>query len=212
MSKIQNNTDITLGYILKKYRLQLELTHTSLSDQISIDKKYIIALENGNYQEFESHNQVFPILKRLSYVLGLKYTGLMELYQKEYAIYMASHQKNRFSHIRMSYASVRNIGVMILLGGICVYIGVNMYRLAYIPAIQLDDKSQYRIYEQTEYVLKGSITRSGELTLNGQRVILQEGGVFETPIYLDQGENRLELVVKKDDTIIDTVQKVIYKK
>jgi hypothetical protein len=83
--------------------------------------------------------------------------------------------------------------------------------MRYSPVINLENNQLYQIYNQNEYTLAGNISRATNLTLNGQKVTIKEDGGFEVLLNLRQGENRLDLVVQKDDKILKTIQKTIYR-
>lgn len=203
---------ITLGYVLTKYRLQSNLTTVQLADKLSIEEKYIIALEKGDYNEFTSLNQPFPIIKRLSYVFGLKYNVLIELYHQEYETYIhqLDQQKAKpkliISHTMMRMSIGITIGLFVV-----IYLGIQVYQLGYTPVLTLNNKAIYEINNANEYTLSGNISRAGQLTLNGQKVTLKEDGKFEIILSLRDGENRLELQVSKDNKLLKTTQKIVYK-
>lgn len=203
---------ITLGYVLTKYRLQSNLTTVQLADKLSIEEKYIIALEKGDYNEFTSLNQPFPIIKRLSYVFGLKYNVLIELYHQEYETYIhqLDQQKAKpkliISHTMMRMFIGITIGLFVV-----IYLGIQVYQLGYTPVLTLNNKAIYEINNANEYTLSGNISRAGQLTLNGQKVTLKEDGKFEIILSLRDGENRLELQVSKDNKLLKTTQKIVYK-
>jgi DNA-binding XRE family transcriptional regulator len=203
---------ITLGYVLTKYRLQSNLTTVQLADKLSIEEKYIIALEKGDYNEFTSLNQPFPIIKRLSYVFGLKYNVLIELYHQEYETYIhqLDQQKAKpkliISHTMMRMFIGITIGLFVV-----IYLGIQVYQLGYTPVLTLNNKAIYEINNANEYTLSGNISRAGKLTLNGQKVTLKEDGKFEIILSLRDGENRLELQVSKDNKLLKTTQKIVYK-
>lgn len=210
--KKMNKEQITLGYVLTKYRLKSNLTTEQLADKLSIEEKYLIALEKGDYQEFTSLNQPFPIIKRLSYVFGLKYNILIELYHQEYEVYthQSNNQKSKpkliISHTMMRMFLGITIGLIIV-----IYLGIQVYQLGYTPVLTLNNKETYEINKNSEYMLTGNISRAGQLTLNGQKVTLKEDGKFEIILSLRDGENRLELQVSKDNNLLKTTQKIVYK-
>jgi cytoskeletal protein RodZ len=203
---------ITLGYVLTKYRLKSNLTTEQLAYKLSIEEKYLIALEKGAYHEFTSLNQPFPIIKRLSYVFGLKYNVLIELYHQEYEIYthQLDQQKTKpkliISHTMMRMSIGIIIGLIVV-----IYLGIQIYQLGYTPVLTLNNKDTYEMNKNSEYTLTGSISRAGQLTLNGQKVTLKEDGNFEIILFLRDGENRLELQVSKDNKPLKTTQKIVYK-
>lgn len=202
---------ITLGYILTKYRTQAGLDIRQMSSKISIDDMYIIALEKGDYHVFSSPNQAIPIIKRLSYVLGLKYNLLLDMYYQEYENYSQRSQQHP-THIVLNYKMIK-MTLASLVGIIIIgYLGLQIYQLNYTPVLTLKNDKAYEIQDSPIYTLAGTITRAGQLTLNGQKVTLKEAGEFEVVLNLREGENRLELQVLKDDSILKTTQKIVYKK
>ncbi len=212
MSKKMSKEKITLGYVLTKYRLKSNLTTEQLADKLSIEEKYLIALEKGDYQEFTSLNQPFPIIKRLSYVFGLKYNVLIELYHQEYEFYIHQlDQQKEKPKLIISHTMMRmSIGIIIGLI-VVIYLGIQVYQLGYTPVLTLNNKDTYEMNKNSEYTLTGSISRAGQLTLNGQKVTLKEDGNFEIILFLRDGENRLELQVSKDNKPLKTTQKIVYK-
>ena len=94
---------------------------------------------------------------------------------------------------------------------ITIYLGVQVYQLGYTPVLTLNNKDTYEINQTSQYTLTGNISRAGQLTLNGQKVILKEDGKFEIVLSLRDGENRLELQVSKDNKPLKITQKIVYK-
>lgn len=203
--------NVTLGYILKKYRSKLNLDIDKLSHKISTEVDLIIALEKGNYKIFTSFNHALPIIRKLSYVLGLKYQSLVDLYNKEYDIYIKNKTKNNKPKLVINYNIFKFGGRLIISGIIIGYLFLQIYQIRYSPTISLDNAQPYQIYSQDEYKLTGNLSRASQLTLNGQKVTIKEDGDFEVLLNLRQGENRLELAVQKDNKLLKTIQKTIYR-
>jgi cytoskeletal protein RodZ len=205
--------NITLGYVLRKYRSKSNLDIDRLSYKISTDVDYIIALEKGDYKVFKSFNQALPILRKLCYALGLKYQSLVELYNKEYEIYIHTTKINLdtskpFINYKLFKLSLGVFFGVMILG----YLGLQTYQITYSPTISLDNKQIYQFYDQEEYKLSGNIARANNLTLNGQKVTIKEDGQFDVSLNLQKGENRIELAVQKNNQVVETLQKTIYLK
>lgn len=207
-----SSVKIKLGYILTKYRLKQNLTISQLSTKISTPSEYITALENGNYSLFKTLNQATPLLKKLSYVLGLKYSALSELYSKEYEAYLNNKNK-KFAGKRfvVSQKIIKQILFFIISICVIVYLISQFYQLGYIPVIKVSNDSPYEIYNQDRYNLTGNVSGADYLTLNGQKVTLKEDGNFEVSVILKSGENRLELEAIKNNRAFSSIKKVIYK-
>ena len=204
--------NIKLGYILNKYRLKSKLDINQIADKISTNVDYIIALEKGNYKVFQTLNQAIPIIRKLSYVLGLKYQILIELYTREYEVYWdLQKQKSSIPKLVINNNLVRLSFSFSILGIIVGYLILQVYQIRYSPAITLANENIHQIYNENQYKLEGQLTRADNLTLNGQKVTIKEDGKFEVLLNLEKGENRIELSVKKDNQVLKTIQKIIYK-
>jgi len=206
-----NKNKISLGYILRKYRNKFGIDIDKLSHKISTEVDYIIALEKGNYKIFTSFNQALPIIRKLSYVLGLKYNSLVELYHKEYNTYISTKQNDNNTKLVINYQIFKFAGVMMIGGIILSYLVLQVYQITYSPAINLDNNTLYQFYDKEEYKLTGNLSRASQLTLNGQKVTIKEDGDFEVFLNLRKGENRVELAVQKDNQLLKTLQKTIYR-
>jgi hypothetical protein len=207
-----NKQKITLGYVLRKYRSKSNLDIDRLSYKISTDIDYIIALEKGNYKIFTSFNQALPIIRKLSYTLGLKYQSLVELYNKEYEFYIHNNNNNIVkSKTFINYNLFKFSGGLIVGIVILGYLMLQVYQMTYSPIITLDNAQPYQFYDKEEYKLNGNLSRASQLTLNGQKVTIKEDGNFEALLNLQKGENRIELSVKKDNKFVKTLQKTIYR-
>ena len=206
-----NKNKISLGYILRKYRNKFGIDIDKLSHKISTEVDYIIALEKGNYKIFTSFNQALPIIRKLSYVLGLKYNSLVELYHKEYNTYISTKQNDNNTKLVINYQIFKFAGVMMIGGIILSYLVLQVYQITYSPVINLDNDAVYQFYDKEEYKLTGNLSRASQLTLNGQKVTIKEDGDFEVFLNLRKGENRVELAVQKDNQLLKTLQKTIYR-
>jgi cytoskeletal protein RodZ len=206
-----NKNKISLGYILRKYRNKFGIDIDKLSHKISTEVDYIIALEKGNYKIFTSFNQALPIIRKLSYVLGLKYNSLVELYHKEYNTYISTKQNDNNTKLVINYQIFKFAGVMMIGGIILSYLVLQVYQITYSPVIKLDNDAVYQFYDKEEYKLTGNLSRASQLTLNGQKVTIKEDGDFEVFLNLRKGENRVELAVQKDNQLLKTLQKTIYR-
>lgn len=206
-----NKNKISLGYILRKYRNKFGIDIDKLSHKISTEVDYIIALEKGNYKIFTSFNQALPIIRKLSYVLGLKYSSLVELYHKEYDTYISTKQNRNNTKLVINYKIFKFGGIMMIGGIILSYLVLQVYQIAYSPAIKLNNDAFYQFYDKEEYKLTGNLARASQLTLNGQKVTIKEDGNFEVLLNLREGENRIELAVQKDNQLLKTLQKTIYR-
>ncbi|MEX0596663.1 MAG: hypothetical protein WD512_09190 [Candidatus Paceibacterota bacterium] len=203
---------ITLGYILRKYRLNSNLDIDKLSHKISTDVDYIIALEKGDYKVFTSFQQALPIIRKISYVLGLKYQSLVELYNKEYDSYIKSIQNAKNKPKLVLNYNILKWGGSLIIGIIILgYLTLQVYQMTDSSTINLDNAKLYQFYDQEQYKLTGSLSNSSQLTLNGQKVTIKEDGNFEVLLNLKEGENRIELAVQKDNQLLKTLQKTIYK-
>lgn len=214
MSKIPNNSSqLSLSFVLRKYRTYYHLSERALAEKISVDEKYIIALEKGDYSAFRTISGE-DVLRRICFVVGLKFEPLQAIYQREYRIYQNNHKRLIDTILSLFFITPKRMRMIITWFGIAiilVYLGLQGYQIFLRPNVILADKQKIIMTEEDTYLLQGALKQSGKLTLNGEQVTLDSTGTFQITLSLQKGKNIIELVVSKDNQEVSRIYKTIYK-
>jgi len=138
----------TIGEILRNKRLEKGLTLEDVSNLTKVRKKYLEALESGNYNEIPGKVYVKSFLKIYSDFLGLDRFYILKRYQNEMVpeeniiipptYYMPVNNKvaTRSSRTRtLLYIIATIIGVVLIIWGI------SRLRLSYVPSNITNDET-----------------------------------------------------------------------
>lgn len=131
----------TIGDILRNKRLEKGLTLEDVSNLTKIRKKYLEALESGNYNEIPEKVYVKSFLKIYSDFLELDRSSILKRYQDEIApednnIITSTYFKP--VNDKLLKKEVRNRRLLYIIaaivGIILIVWGINRLRLAYFPS------------------------------------------------------------------------------
>jgi Uncharacterized protein conserved in bacteria, COG1426 len=75
---------LTAGEILKRERVKKNLSLTEISKQTKIKEKYLLALENNNWNIFESPVYIEGLIKTYARFLGLNYKKVLPFFYRDY--------------------------------------------------------------------------------------------------------------------------------
>ncbi len=138
----------TIGEILRNKRLEKGLTLEDVSKLVKIRKKYLEALESGNYNEIPGKVYVKSFLKIYSDFLGLDRFYILKRYQSEMmpeeniiippTYYMPVNNK-----ISRRASRTKNLLYIIaaIIGVVLIIWGINRLRLSHSPSNIINDET-----------------------------------------------------------------------
>ncbi len=187
-----------------------------LAAKVSVRECIVQALEEEQWRKLPSHTEVRDALKRMCYVLDLKYYPVISLYEQEHRATFQSPKRssvgNRINKVSVTDRTLKwglaMISVLIVAG----YISSQVYAFARDPGVRLDSPDSFEYVETSRYELSGEIDQGAQLTLNGESVTLESDGRFRVTLNLNPGPNPLEFRVEKGNTKTQTIQKTVYLK
>ena len=74
----------TVGEILKKARLEKNISHAEVEKQIKIRKKFLIALEESNWQNLPSLPYIKGFIRNYSHFLNLNGDEMVAIFRRQY--------------------------------------------------------------------------------------------------------------------------------
>ena len=210
-------SNLRLAYIIQRYRYKKGYTIEYLSSIISIDPKYIEAIELDRYNEVIQKKEIKDILKKISYVLNLKYYKVLNLYEKEQfdhinIYYKNNNIKNLVNNISINNKNIKDTALFIVAILIVSYISYQIYFFIKIPQVTVANSNIIEYVDNSEYYLKGNTDPNSQLTLNGQRVKINTDGEFDFKLNLNKGANTFKFVINKNNRSKTTILKKVYLK
>lgn len=190
---------LTLAQILKKARLEKGLSLEEASRQSKIHKKYLEALEEGEYSLFSSEAHLLGFLKTYAQMLSLTNAGVLALLRREHGGKSLNPpalppQPLDLPRFVLTPAAFFFLGVSLLLLFFIFFLWREYASLALSPELfVLEPVENLRMVEREVNVL-GRTDPSAKLTLNGQEIQVAADGSFATTVSLSVGVNNLSFL------------------
>lgn len=193
---------VRLGDIFKTAREARNLTIKEIAERLQIQSRYLQALEDSAFSKLPKA-KVF----RLAYVreyakeLGLPTDSAVEKFLAE-----AGLENTKVAHPRRAikiwpFASVsifiRNL--VVITGAILfvVYLGWQVHGVLQPPRLTVYSPLDGYVSNQPSAMVQGETDRETQLTVNGQDIMVNQQGRFETKVDLTTGLNTLTISATK---------------
>lgn len=193
----------TVGEILKKARTEKGLSLGEVEEKIKIRAKFLQALEENTYSKLPSPVYIRGFLKNYSEFLGLSSERVLAIFRRQF------DERRNLGLLPQSLVAPlrkdpfpfrRSLGMILLFLLPLLLLFAYLYReyrlFAEPPPLEIRvPQDQVVIFGETLEVI-GQTDPAATLTLNGQKVFLQEDGTFVQKITLTPGLNALEFIAK----------------
>ena len=196
-----------LGEQLRQQRERMGLTLEQAAEDTRIREKFLVALENGDYQSLPGAVYTKGFLRNYAEYLNLDAGEQVALFQGER---VAPEPLRTFDPLRplvkRSFIFTPAVLVPIaLLAGVGLFVAYLFYQFsnfAVPPRIEISDPASDTVAQSAEYLLKGRTVADGRVTVRvspGQETINDirpaADGTFSVTIALKPGPNHIEVQV-----------------
>lgn len=206
------------GRVLKEARQRRRLTLEAIATTLRIPPKHLRSLEKGDLTVFAAE-----VYARGAYMKYARYLGIdkKETYRAFLRLLCEARELVPLEVPRRASWLVRMrtpaVGLMAGIGlavvAVVGYIGWQVQSYLRLPGLELIEPSVVSISEQSSVRVKGRAEEGSSVKVNGEAVLLKEGGMFEVGIPLREGINVLQVeatgvsgrtnVVKKDILVLN---------
>ena len=195
-----------LAKILKDTRLAGRLSLEKLEKISMVQKKYLVALEEGKYWDLPSKVYARQFFLAYCKSLGLKADLLSEKFENEYRTFMNWQERSQkvkplatapAPALIISPNMLKRTAVALLLVGFFSYIGFQVNHIIQSPQLVIDSPSDNLITSRQVVEIKGQVESESHLTVNGQDVYADKNGNFNEVIGLQPGINFISFSAKK---------------
>jgi len=203
----------TVGELLKRTRDQQKISIETSARKLTISEKYLVALEQGRYNDLPSPVYIKNYVKRYSGYLGLPWKQVERLYEQEIKVYYDTPikpSKRRLQSITKQHntASAHHqkallipralkiglIGVFIL--SLATYFTWGVVRFLSPPTLVVTQPESDVIVTDHRYTVQGKSEAGSILTINGEETNLDPTGAFSEKLILHEGLNTLRIASK----------------
>jgi len=208
---------LTVGEVLKKARIEKKLTLEEVEKAIRIRKKFLLALEENNWDKLPSTAYIKGFLRNYSSFLGLLPEEVVAVFRRQFAqkekggllpsgvTKPLNEPAIRFTP--QTIAAVTVLSFLILFFG---YLFLQYRSIISPPNLKVDIPAEGEILSSEKVEVKGTSDSDAVVEVNSQKIASSDNGEFSTTLSLSPGINKIviESTSKygKKKTITRTIQ------
>lgn len=195
-----------LGDILKEKRKQHDAELSQVAKDLMIDKQYLQALEDGDYESLPTDTYSLQFLKKYSQFLELDYNKIKQKFLQEKDLFFKSkdikikpgydfNPTKKMS--RMNFLIIpkiwRNLIIISIILSFFVYFGWSIKKMFTPPFLTIQSPENNLIVSEREVEVIGQTEKEVKLLINGQDVLSDSEGNFNKNIDLQKGINIIKI-------------------
>jgi len=195
----------SLAEILKEARGEQKTEFSKIEKITKINKKYLMALEEGDYKKLPSEIYIKNFTKSYGEYLGLDTNELLKILNKELEIYYkindikdsAKSEKINNYHLIFTPKLIKNIIIGILIAAVVGIISWEIEKIETPPRLTITYPESSINTSEKNVTLVGDTEPGAELSINNQPALPDPNGHFSQKIDLKDGLNTIVITAKK---------------
>lgn len=208
---------LTVGEILKKRRTERNLTLEDVERRTKIRKKFLDAIEKGDYSEFSSSTYLRGFIKNYSDFLNLPTNEILAIFRREFdkkenngIVPKTINQGSSFMRLTPTKLSIIVIGgFLVLFFG---YLIQGYFQVSGAPYLEVVKPNAGQRVEGSSILVEGKTDPLSKLTINNQEIIIDSEGKFSENVSV--GKNTTSIIVISESqngkrTVVERVIEVI---
>jgi transcriptional regulator with XRE-family HTH domain len=196
-------TASSLGEDLHKARKVLNLTLSSVESKIGIAKKYLISLENNDWENIPGEVYAKNWLKKYSKLLGLQWDDIRKKFEDELSRQKlwTDGKKHKFGVSKKRFIIlpriIKNALIILTVVAIVLYLALQLWSLLSPPSLKIVYPESDFITNSSYIKIVGQVTNESWFGLNDKEVATDSDGWFTVDMDLNKGLNVIKLEAKK---------------
>jgi hypothetical protein len=192
----------TLGEQLKKMRSDGRITLYEVSRETKIPVKYLVMIEEGDYEKLPPDVYVKGFLKSYADYLGIDHQKLIALYLRDKDIKNNLEKNGQKKQAPKKFRVPRFvITPKIVTAAIALVVAASgfyyLYReigqFAALPRLVITEPNGDTSIEGNSIIVSGFTDQDAKLTINDQPIMVKENGEFQENILLQEGMNSINI-------------------
>lgn len=204
---------------LRQARTGKKISLEKAAQQTGINKKYLSALESGNWRRLPAGIYGKKFLTEYALYLGLDSKVLSGLYNQEVSASGGNQASRLFTKItpRLHYTFnlPKLIQALLIIAAVLVcllYLGFYVTKIIAAPSLVLDQPTANITIAANQITISGRTEVNANVEINGQTVLVRADGQFSETINLKTGLNIIEVSSQKKYSKTSTVTRQIFVK
>lgn len=193
---------LTLGEKLKKIRSDHRISLAEVSRSTRIQVKYLEALEEGAYEKLPPEVYVRGFLRSYAGFLGVPEEAILKLYDRERSIQrnLGRVDQGRFQPklpVNFSFVfssrSLFGVAIALVTAGFFGYLYFEFHSFVSEPRLIILEPQDGMNVTDAEISVRGETDPRADVTINGERVSVDERGMFTEVLKLAPGLNTIDI-------------------
>lgn len=204
---------LTVGELLKKERIKRNITLEEIEKNTKIRKKYLLAIEENNWNFFSSKIYISGVIKNYAKILNLNSEKVLAIFRRDYEKKEPIKFKKRLTDDFLNPITKKIIIYLILLifGFFFIYFGYQIKLYLSPPKIIIIQPKQ-EIFKDDLIKIVGKVDKESIIYILNQRVYQNNEGIFEYMMPLKKGKNELVIEVIGANGKKSILKKIYFKK
>lgn len=205
-----------VGDILKKRRIERNFTFEDIERRTKIRKKFIQAIESGDYSLFSSSTYLRGFIKNYSDFLNLPTTEILAIFRREFAenekigiVPKGLSEPLQVPLTRLTPTKISFITAVILLILFFVYLIRSYISVTGVPELTVKTPEAGARVTSEKIVVEGKTDPNARLTINNQEVLINQDGSFSTEVTINKNTTILTIVAENKKGKRAVVERVI---
>jgi len=189
---------LTVGEILIKARSEKKLSLEEIEKKIRIRKKFLIALEDNDWDRLPSLPYIKGFLKNYSSFLGLKPEEMIAIFRRQFTLKEKSDLLPsgvtkplnepfiRFTPQTIVFTVFVSFAIIFF-----SYLFMQYRTITNAPNLQIEKPLEGEIIYSENVTVSGKTDPDAVVSVNNQKIVLSETGEFSTNITLPPGINTI---------------------
>lgn len=180
-----------VGNYLKNARESKNITFQDIEKATRIRAKNLQALEQEQWDQFPSKTYVQGLLKKYAKFLELDEEKLLAYFRREYDLRESLKFKKRTSREQFTPQTIKvfRLSMLMIIIIFLSYFGFQIFQYNQPPEVIIIQPNFYEFEREDKVLLKGQTEKDTIVTINGERVYLDDDNIFEANIPLAEPEN-----------------------
>ncbi len=198
-----NESMLKAGDLLKARRLELGKSIEDASDSTKIQKRYLLMIEENEFDGFESEVFLKGFLRSYSSYLGLKPDMMLAIYRRDMKDLKKKDEIKKLKKDpeitkgRISAKLISQIVITLFVVFITGYLFYQLYNFQKIPELSVSSPENNTETTEDQITVKGRVDANSRVTINDITTEVNGNGNFEESIPIDEGVNTIRVKAVK---------------
>ncbi len=205
-----------VGDILKKRRLEKNLTLEEVEKRTKIRKKFLLAIEKGDYFFFPSSTYVRGFIKNYSDFLNLPTEEILAIFRREFVqeektgiLPKGLSETNPLTFKWLTPGKVSLLAAFVLLLIFFFYLLRGYLSVVGAPELVIDKPKMGEKINNERLIVEGKTDPEVKLTINNQEVLVDQDGHFAKEIIVSSSTTSVVVTAENKQGKKTTIERLI---